>query len=107
MTVDFDYEQLVADFNHSLNTQLRGHGSENRYLETWVPDEDPIKGILNMAESALSAGCDELRIVFSGTLIGDEARRTLVAAINQIAHGTLSENSDRCNLVIRASQATP
>lgn len=106
MTVDFDYEQLVAAFNHSLNTQLRGHGSENRYLETWVPDEDPVKGILNMVESALSAGCDELRIAFSPALIGADARRALVAAINQIAHGTLSETAGRCNLMICASQAT-
>ncbi|MGH6977243.1 MAG: hypothetical protein ACREED_09470, partial [Stellaceae bacterium] len=65
-----------------------------------------VKGILNMAESALSAGCDELRIAFSPALIDADARRVLVAAINQIAHGTLSENAGRCNLVIHTSQAT-
>lgn len=51
-----DYEALVAGFEHSLLTQLRGHSAAAPFLEGWVPDEDPVRGILNMLEAAEIAG---------------------------------------------------
>jgi len=50
------YETLVERFAEGLLSSLRGHGVGFDFLETWVPDEDPVKGILNMAESADAAG---------------------------------------------------
>lgn len=56
MTAPIDYDRLTADFNLSLVTTLRGHKPTEDYLEIWVPDEDPVKGILNMVEAAQAAG---------------------------------------------------
>lgn len=56
-----DYEALVDQYNENLFLVLRGHRSAE-YLDTWVPDEDPLKGILNMIEAAELAGQDEIAI---------------------------------------------
>lgn len=56
MAQPIDYDRLTADFNQSLVTTLRGHKPAEDYLDIWVPDEDPVKGILNMVEAAQAAG---------------------------------------------------
>lgn len=57
-----DYDFLVAEFENSLVTTLRSHRPAEEYLEMWVPDEDPVKGLLNMIEAAQIAGRDGIRI---------------------------------------------
>lgn len=56
-----DYEQLVADYNRDLFSVLRGHRSLE-YLETWVPDADPHKGVLSMVEAAEISGRSRIAI---------------------------------------------
>lgn len=51
-----DYEKLVMEFEESLLTKLRGHASSADYLELWVPDSDPVKSLLNMADAAQLGG---------------------------------------------------
>jgi len=85
-----DYEALMADFNQKLVTQLRGHAADNEYLETWVPDEDPVKSILNMVEAALSSGLDEMQIRFAAATMTERQRAELLKEVGAIAHATLS-----------------
>lgn len=56
-----DYEALVDQYNENLFLKLRGHRSAE-YLDMWVPDEDPFKGVLNMVEAAELAGQSEIAI---------------------------------------------
>ncbi len=51
-----DYDQLVGAYKESLTTVLRGFRSPAELLETWVPDEDDAKSILNIIEAAEGAG---------------------------------------------------
>lgn len=51
-----DYDALVRGYNEGLLTTLRSHGANAGFLETWVPDEDPINSIVNMVEAAQSSG---------------------------------------------------
>jgi len=57
MTDTLVYEDLVEAFEHSLLHQLRGHGAAVPYLDTWVPDPDPVRSLLNMLEAAELAYC--------------------------------------------------
>lgn len=66
-----DYDKAAADYEASLVTKLRGHGAGS-FLENWVPDPDPVLGILNMIEAAWTDGRDELELRVS--------RKTLDAA---------------------------
>ena len=56
-----DYEALVEEYNKNLFLVLRGHRSAE-YLDTWVPDENPFKGVLNMIEAAELTGTAEIAI---------------------------------------------
>jgi hypothetical protein len=51
-----DYDQLVSAYQESLTTVLRGFRPPAELLETWVPDEDDAKSILNIMEAAEGAG---------------------------------------------------
>ena len=62
MTDPLIYEDLVDAFEHSLLHQLRGHGAAVPYLDTWVPDPDPVRSLLNMLEAAEMAGETALRV---------------------------------------------
>ncbi len=55
----------MATYQASLVGVLRGHTTGQEYLELWVPDEDPIKSILNMIEAAQSAGRETIAIEVS------------------------------------------
>ena len=48
----FDYETLSRTFNEGLVDKLRSHGVGQSFLEFWVPDADPRKGLVSMIESA-------------------------------------------------------
>lgn len=48
----FEYENLVKMFENALLTELRGHGSGSDFLRTWVPDPEPVKSLINMADAA-------------------------------------------------------
>lgn len=62
MMETLDYEGLVEHFGTTLLTRLRGHGADADYLEMWVPDENPVKSILNMVEAAEAAGRDQIAV---------------------------------------------
>jgi hypothetical protein len=105
VTTIFDYEMLTAEFNHKLVTQLRRHGSGSEFLETWVPDEDPVMSILNMVEAALSAGLDDMRIRFAATTMNDAQRSALLAEVSRIAVGQLAASREGYELAVSGASA--
>jgi hypothetical protein len=63
-----DYDELVSAYKESLTTVLRGFRPPAELLETWVPDEDDAKSILNIIEAAEGAGLTGITIrVGTGT----------------------------------------
>ena len=57
-----DYESLVLGYSDSLTTVLRGFRPALGFLETWVPDEDPAKSVLNLVEVAEGAGRSQVTV---------------------------------------------
>ncbi len=98
----FDYEPLLADFNHKLNTQLRGHGADSEYLEMWVPDEDPVKSILNRAESAMASGCPAMTVRFAAATMDEGQRRALLSAVQDLADARIAPRTGGYELSIKA-----
>lgn len=49
-----DYDSAVSVYMDNLTTMLRGFtpAEDNAFLETWVPDEDPARGVLGIFEAA-------------------------------------------------------
>jgi hypothetical protein len=57
----FDYEVMVERYNTALFNTLRHHLASDE-LDTWVPDDDPLRSILNMIEAAESSGLASLAV---------------------------------------------
>lgn len=55
-----DYDKLVDMFNQALIHTLRKHSVADSFLDFWVPDSDPVIGILSMIDSARFAGLPSL-----------------------------------------------
>ncbi|MGA2153174.1 MAG: hypothetical protein ABSH37_02085 [Bryobacteraceae bacterium] len=67
-----EYESAVAAYIENLSTVLRGFGpAENlAFLETWVPDEDPLQSILGIFEAAMGAGISGVSVRVGAQTMG-------------------------------------
>jgi hypothetical protein len=100
VTTALNYEELVEDFKRKLLTQLRGHSSDTDYLETWVPEDDPVKSILNIVESAQAYGRDEVRVNVARTTINAEQQRDLLKLIASIGRATITDHGQTCEIEV-------
>ena len=85
-----NYEALVRSFEESLVTKLRGHGAEAEYLEMWVPDEDPVKSILNMVEAAEAFGRDDIAIEVAAETLSEDRVNELLSVLRDIGTPKIS-----------------
>ena len=62
--VTVNYESLVAAYQESLTTVLRGFrpAAGMDFLETWVHEEDAVNSILNIVEAAKDSGLTQVSI---------------------------------------------
>lgn len=101
------YETLVAEFEDGLLNASRCHTASQDFLEIWVPDEDPVRGILNMAESAETVGCPDIAVrVRLDTLPVDrhgELLGLLSALGNAAIHAAAETGADDDNVVVTVS----
>ncbi len=58
-----DYDEAAARYADRLDTKLRGFGDDTPWLATWVPDPDPVRGVLSLLEAAAGEGLDALEVV--------------------------------------------
>jgi hypothetical protein len=83
-----NYEDLVSDYNNRLVSQLRNHAASVRFLEMWVPDEDPCRSIFNMAEAAQAYGQTDLCVRVKKSTLSSAALPALRDAASQM--GTIA-----------------
>lgn len=80
-----DYSRLVSDFEAKLVTQLRNHSAKTTFLESWVPDQDPVKSVLNMVEAAAAYGQAEMAVRFGAAALSVAQLRALITEISPLA----------------------
>lgn len=94
MSGTLNYEVLVRAFEQALVTKLRSHAAEADYLEMWVPDDDPVKSILNMVEAAEAFGRDEIAIEVSAETLTDTQVNELLAVLSDIGSAEITARAD-------------
>ena len=94
MTAALNYEVLVQAFEEALVTKLRGHGAEADYLEMWVPDEDPVKSLLNMVEAAEAYGRNDIAIEVSAATMSDAQVNELLSVLRDIGSSQVTPRAD-------------
>lgn len=80
-----DYDQLVDDYSTSLVDKLRGHGAAGTFFDHWVPDEDPVRGIINLIEAAEVGGVPNLTIRVSASKLKSSEKARLERAAEGLA----------------------
>ncbi len=61
-----DFDEITSNYELGLVDKLRHFGLEGEFLETWVPDPNLVKSVINLADSAAEAELDstlELRLL--------------------------------------------
>src|SRR5581483_8296201 len=105
MTETLQYEQLVEDFKKKLMTQLRGHGAEVEYLETWVPEEDPVKSILNIVESAQAYGREAICVNFAKATMNGDQQGQLLELLSPIGNARIVDRGKSCDIEVSIGKA--
>lgn len=100
-----DYDRLALLFEESLTQKLRGNRPEEQYLELWVPDSDPVKGVLNMIDAAFEAGRESIAIRIGTRLLPRERWNELRARGEAIARLEMAEVEDGVVVHARGMQA--
>ncbi len=95
-----DYEAMVERYNRTLFHTLRHHQASDD-LDTWVPDDDPARSILNMVEAAETSGRASLAVhVATATL----AHLDLGALETQLSSlGTVTIVPDETGAVVQVA----
>lgn len=78
----YDYDEIAKQFNQDLITKLRQHGTTVSFLELWVPDSDPVLGILGMFDAARTSGIKELSVTCSCTTLPVASAEQLSAMLD-------------------------
>lgn len=94
MSTPIQYEAAVAEFEEGLLNALRGHAAATECLELWVPDEDPVRSILNMAESAEAFGQPTIAVALRRTTLPSGRDEELVQVLSELGHVQLEPLAD-------------
>lgn len=71
-----EYDRLVAEYEDSLLSMLRGFRTGPEFLEAWVPNDDHVEAILTILDAASEARLASVSVrVDAGTLDEEEAGR--------------------------------
>src|SRR2546423_6248022 len=83
-----DYDKLVDAYSANLDVTLRGFKPAEEMLDTWVPDEDPVRSLSSLVEAAQLCGKDSVSVrVGSKTLNGHsaDALKEKLASLGEVA----------------------
>lgn len=84
-----NYDEVARSFEASLVTKLRGNTPEQEFLALWVPDSNPIQGILNMIDAAFEAGRTGIAIRVSRQTLSDAQKAELVRRAGEVGQITV------------------
>ena len=87
-----NYGELVNAYWENLNTTLRKFHPGAEVLDTWVPDDDHIKSILNLLEAAQLAEQDNLEIFIDATIAGMIDESKLKEEVSEFGEVSLQED---------------
>lgn len=100
MTGVIDYEILVDSYENRLLSQLRGHGVDLDFLELWVPDDDPVASILNMAEAAEASGETAIAIRVNAETMPHDRLDEVRTALSRLGDVTIEKHEDNAVITI-------
>jgi hypothetical protein len=102
-----DHDRLAEEFFSGLLTQLRNHGTEQDCLETWVPDENPVKSVLNMVEAVAMAGRNAVGVALESSRLAPEQVTELTNLLERLGYVEVNAGYDRLLVTVKGLQDEP
>ena len=83
-TITIDFSSIIESYETSLVNQLRNFKLEESIFETWVPDPDPAKSIINLLDSVIESRREIiLEIHVKNGIFSDDGMVRLRQSINK------------------------
>lgn len=100
-----DYDRLSQSFEESLVTKLRGNTPEEEFLALWVPDSDPVEGILSMIDAVFESGRQGVAIRVSRETLGQGRLDVLARRASDVGQVTVVGGARHIELRVDRLQA--
>jgi NifU-like protein involved in Fe-S cluster formation len=108
MTADkiLDYDKLVDAYSANLDVTLRGFRPAEEMLDTWVPDEDPVRSLTSLVEAAQLCGSDAVAIRVSNKTLDGHSSDSLKEKLGSLGEVAMASETDAIVLTISNLQDT-
>ena len=94
--ISVNLDNLIKDYEEDLLTKLRGFGSENRYIEHWVPGTTRADSLYNLINSFVEANLLLFSISFKET--NEELSSNIMDYNGKIGKLTQPKNDENINI---------
>jgi NifU-like protein involved in Fe-S cluster formation len=101
-----DYDQLVNAYSANLEATLRGFRPAEELLDTWVPDEDPLRSLSSLVEAAQLCGSHSVAVRVSNKTIAHLAVDSLKEKLATFGEVAVTQEPDAAVFTITLLQET-
>ena len=101
-----DYDKLVDAYSANLDVTLRGFRPAEEMLDTWVPDEDPVRSLASLVEAAQLCGSDAVAVRITRKALQNHlpaSPREKLASLGEVA---MTEEKDSVVFTVSGLQET-
>ena len=101
-----DYEKLVEAYSSNLDVTLRGFRPAEEMLDTWVPDEDPVRSLTNLVEAAQLCGSDSVSFRVGTKTLNGHSPESLQEKLASLGDVNVSKEDDTVVFKVSRLQET-
>ena len=102
-----DYDKMVGAYSANLDVTLRGfRPAEEMMLDTWVPDEDPVRSLTSLVEAAQLCGSDSVSVRVSNKTLEGCSNASLKERLSTLGHVTVATETDAIVFTVSNLQDT-
>lgn len=100
-----NYNYYEDNFNQTLISELRKHGSSEEYLQLWVPDDNIVIGLAGMVDSVLASKITDFHIEVAKRSISQNQIDEFINLIKSTSHCKHSVVGDLHNFEFSPAQS--
>ncbi len=101
-----DYDKLVDAYHVNLDATLRGFRAAEEMLDTWVPDEDPIRSLTNLVEAAQLCGSESVSVRVGNQTLDGHSSELLKEKLASLGEVAMAKEKDSSTFTISKLQET-
>jgi NifU-like protein involved in Fe-S cluster formation len=101
-----DYDKLVEAYNTNLDVTLRGFRPAEEMLDTWVPDEDPIRSLVNLVEAAQLCGSKSVSVRVANKTLEPHSAESVKEKLGSLGEAGFVQDQETVVFTISKLQET-